>query len=441
MALFTSENGYFQVTALSFSPRVITVGEETAYSITIKNTSGKKITKMYATLALYYPDAQGRVSKSTAVYVHGSYGYEMASISWAANASKTFMGTFKFTTSSASGFEPDITTRLMPVFDADSYTGGQKRGMILQITTDATFANGTNYDNFYNLRGDDSAYLAVIDAYYNPKISIFTAERCEGGVENDEGENLMVSLKARLPGDAVSDGFTMKLYYAKDTEANTASPSIDLTASVPAALTGITSSTTLISQTFDKASDWGLMIVFGDEYESTAASADLARAFANMHLSGCDTGGVCFGGFSTSEEGAPKLESRFPFYPYGGIEPTETIYPTLRDGLSTPGDYGGTLVFRRIGSIVIVSGSVKLTSETAQTVICDLPESCIPANSHYYIGAMTGSQIARLAVYGSGEEVTNPGTLALDWVKKTNSTTSVSSTQSWIDCSTVYWVN
>lgn len=441
MALFTSANGYFEVTALSFSPRIITVGDKTAYNITIKNTSGKKITKMYATLALYYPDAQGRISRSTAVYVHGSSGYEMESISWAANASKTFTGVFKFSTSSASGFEPDIITRLMPVFDADSYTGGQKRGMILQITTDATFANGTNYDNFYNLRGDDSSYLAVIDAYYNPKISMFTAERCEGSVQNDEGENIKVNLKARLPGDAVSDGFTMKLCYAKDAKANVASPSINLTASVDAALTGIWNSTTLITQTFSKANDWELMIVFGDEYESTTASADLARAFANMHLSGCDTGGVCFGGFSTSEENAPKMESYFPFYPYGGIVPTETIYPTVSSGISTPGDYAGPLVFRRIGKLVIVSGSIKLTSEIAQTVICNLPANCIPSFSHYYIAAMTGSQIARIAVYGSSDGVTNPGTLALDWVKQMNSTTSVSSTQSWIDCSTVYWVD
>lgn len=441
MALLTSENGYFEITELSFSPRVITVGEETTYNITIKNTSGKKITKMYATLALYYPDAQGRISSSTAVYLYGGPDFELGSISWSANGSKTFTGTFKFTTSSYSTYLPNITTRLMPIFDATSYTGGQKRSMILQIVTNADFANGTNYDNFYNLRGDNSEYLAVIDARYNPKISVFSADRCEDGVQNDEGENIMFSLSVRLPDDIISDGFTMKFYYERDAEASTASSVRNLTPFIPTALSGIVNSTSLIPETFDKASDWGLMVVFGDEYESTTARTDLARAFANMHLSGCDTGGVCFGGFSTSEENAPKLESYFPFYPYGGIVPTETIYPTAGSGVSTPGDYAGPLVFRRIGSLVIVSGSIKLTSATAQTVICDLPASCIPSTSHYYIAAMTGSQIARLAVYGSSEEVSNPGTLALDWVKKMNSTTSVSATQSWIDCSTVYWVD
>lgn len=437
----TSANGYFEVTALSFSPRIITVGEETTYSITVKNTSGKKITKMYALMALYYPDMEGRVSSSSDVYVHGGPSFDMTSISWAANASKTFTGTFKFTTSSYSTYLPNITTRLMPIFDAASYTGGQKRGMLLQIVTDANFANAKNYDNFYNLRGDNSEYLAVIDARYNPKISVFSAERCVDGVQHDEGENALVSLKVKLPDDAISDGFAMKFYYAQDTKASTDSSVIDLTPFISTALTGITSSTTLITQTFSKANDWGLMVVFGDEYESAAARADLARAFANVHLSGCDTGGVCFGGFSTSEENAPKMESYFPFYPYGGIVPTETIYPTVSSGISTPGDYAGPLVFRRIGSLVIVSGSIKLTSATAQTVICNLPASCIPSTSHYYIAAMTGSQIARLAVYGSSEEVSNPGTLALDWVKKMNSTTSVSTTQSWIDCSTVYWVD
>ena len=177
MALLTSENGYFEITELTFSPRVITVGEETTYNITIKNTSGKKITKMYATLALYYPDAQGRISSSTAAYLYGGSGFELESISWSANGSKTFTGSFKFTTSNYSTYLPNITTRLMPIFDATSYTGGQKRSMILQIVTNADFANGTNYDNFYNLRGDNSEYLAVIDARYNPKISVFSADR------------------------------------------------------------------------------------------------------------------------------------------------------------------------------------------------------------------------------------------------------------------------
>lgn len=441
MALFTSAKGYFEVTAVSFSPKVITVGEETTYSVTIKNVSGKKITSMYACMGLYYPDAAGRVSRSTDVYMYGGPSFALSSISWAANASKTFTGTFKFTTSTYYTYLPNITTRLMPLFDATSSTGGSKRGMMIQLVTDATFADGSNHDNIYDIRGENSEYLAVIDARYNPAITIFSAERCMDGVQNDEGENIMTDLKLSLPENAITGGFTMKFYYARDADASTGSSSINLTSSITAALTGITNSTTLITQTFDKASDWGLMITFGDAYESTTARADLARSFANMHLSGHDTGGVCFGGFSTATEGNPKLESHYPIYPYAGIVPTETYYPTVNSGISTPGDYGGTLVFRRIGNLVIVSGSVKLTSAASAISLCSLPSSFVPTSSHYYIAAMTGSQIARLAVYGTNDNASDPGCLRMEWVKKMSSTSSVSATQAWIDCSTVYWIN
>ena len=441
MALFTSAKGYFEVTAVSFAPNVITVGEETSFSVTIKNVSGKKITSMYACMGLYYPDAADRVSRSTDVYIYGGPSYEMVSISWAANASKTFTGTFKFTTSSYYTYLPNITTRLMPLFDATSSTGGSKRGMMIQLVTDATFADGTNHDNIYDIRGENSEYLAVIDARYNPAITIFAADRCMDGVLNDEGENIMVDLTLSLPDTAIMDGFTLKFYYAQDADATTSSTSIDLTDSITSALSGITDSTTLITQTFDKAVDWGLMIAFGDDYESTVARIDLARSFANMHLSGHDTGGVCFGGFSTSEEDNPKLESYYPFYPYGGIEPIETAYPAVSSGVCTPGSYGGTLVFRRIGNLAIISGSIALTTAAATVQICSIPNNFIPTSSHYYIAAMTGSQIARLVVYGSDDNANYPGYLTLEWVKKMSSTSSVSSTQAWIDCSTVYWIN
>ena len=43
MAIFTSDKGYFEVVSLSFAPDIITLGEETAFRLSIKNVSGKKI--------------------------------------------------------------------------------------------------------------------------------------------------------------------------------------------------------------------------------------------------------------------------------------------------------------------------------------------------------------------------------------------------------------
>lgn len=293
----------------------------------------------------------------------------------------------------------------------------------------------------FGSRYEISNPVTYLNMRYLPTIAEFSMERASNGVANDEGENLLTTLRLSVADDADASDMQLKLYYAQSEVPTTASPCIDLTEHISSLLAGIENSTALVPNTFSNGSDWNFMLVFGDDYETTTARFSLSRSFANVHMSGCKTGGICCGGFSTSEEGNPKFESYYPIYPYGGIEPIETIYPSVNSGVSTPGDYGGTLIFRRIGKLVIVSGSIKLTSAVSTKVICDLPDNCIPRNSHYYIGAMTGSQIARLAVYGSEEDTGNQGTLTLEWVKKTSSTSSVSATQSWIDCSTVYWVN
>ena len=55
MAFPASDSGYFTITALSFSPRVIAVGESVSFSITIQNTSGKSVSSCYITLSGTYP--------------------------------------------------------------------------------------------------------------------------------------------------------------------------------------------------------------------------------------------------------------------------------------------------------------------------------------------------------------------------------------------------
>ena len=58
MALPTFDEGFFQVTALSFSPSVVAVGETATMSITIKNVSGKSITKCYVYQDGRYPSTK-----------------------------------------------------------------------------------------------------------------------------------------------------------------------------------------------------------------------------------------------------------------------------------------------------------------------------------------------------------------------------------------------
>lgn len=283
--------------------------------------------------------------------------------------------------------------------------------------------------------------VTYLNMRYLPTVAEFSMERAANGMANDEGENVLCTLRLSVAEGADASDMSLKLYYEQNAVPTTSSSCIDLTDQIPSLLNGVTDSTSLVPNTFSNGSDWNFMLVFGDEYETTTARFSLARSFANVHMSGCKTGGICCGGFSSATEGNPKFESYYPIFAYGGIEPIETVYPTVSSGVSTPGDYGGTLVFRRIGNLVIISGSIKLTTAAATKQICAIPANFIPTSSHYYIGAMTSSQIARLAVYGSNDNANYPGYLMLEWVKKTSSTSNVSATQAWIDCSTVYWIN
>lgn len=53
--------------------------------------------------------------------------------------------------------------------------------------------------------------------------------------------------------------------------------------------------------------------------ETVSATFLIGNVFTNVHLAGVSTGGVRFGGYSTSGEGTPKFECDYPAYLYGGI--------------------------------------------------------------------------------------------------------------------------
>ena len=53
--------------------------------------------------------------------------------------------------------------------------------------------------------------------------------------------------------------------------------------------------------------------------ETASATFLIGNVFTNVHLAGVSTGGVCFGGYSSATEGAPKFECYYPAYLKGGI--------------------------------------------------------------------------------------------------------------------------
>ena len=150
----------------------------------------------------------------------------------------------------------------------------------------------------------------VLDRLCLPAIETFEVERATStGTPSDDGVYLLTDLKLSC---ADTTGLSLKLHYAQDGTADTSSPYIDLTSSIPDLLTGVTDSVSLITQTFTNGSDFNFLLVFGDDYESASVKRSIFKDFANFHLSGCSTGGVCVGGFSTSTEGNPKFECKYP---------------------------------------------------------------------------------------------------------------------------------
>ena len=153
--------------------------------------------------------------------------------------------------------------------------------------------------------------FVIIDARYSPSIPAFSVERT-----GDEAETIKVTLKLGLAADLTDTQkarMIPKLVDGSGTEITLHYTTLD------DLLTGVVDSTSIVTNTFDKAVNHDLTLTFGDTYESASAKADIDRSFANLHLSGKSTGGACFGGFCTSTEGNPKLETYYPIYAYAGI--------------------------------------------------------------------------------------------------------------------------
>lgn len=364
MAIMTSFKKNFEITALSFSPAVILPDQETAYSITVKNISGRKITSMRAELKMYYAATDGSAHGSNAVLVYGGSGYEFKSISWAANASKTFTGIFKLLPLSA--YPMDSDTRIVPLFKgsdagySESYGGDETLGLMLDFTTNATFADGSNSDLFFNLRGENSEYLVVLDAKYQPAITLFDAERSAGVDPNDEGENLLATLALATSAAAKPENLSLELRYRARGDSTAPTNVIDITSVMTSALDNTI--VTLINDIFEKNTDWDVTLWFGDQYENATAAIVVSRAFANVHLSGASTGGVCFGSFSKSTEGNPLFECYYPARFFGGIHGVN-VFST--EEVATGGRWiDGKRIYRKT-----VSGSVSTTSGTAKTAV------------------------------------------------------------------------
>lgn len=174
---------------------------------------------------------------------------------------------------------------------------------------------------------DISAPITYINARCSPLINAFSLERAAEGLSDDSGENLLFTAKLSLAETADSSAMGLRLYYQQTGEASEDSFYIDLSGSLSDLLAGVTEDASLIERSFANSADWSFLLVFGDEYESARARYSISEAFANLHLSGASTGGVCMGGFSSAAENDPKFECHYPARFYKGIHGVN-IYST-----------------------------------------------------------------------------------------------------------------
>ena len=309
MALPISDKGYFTITSLSFAPSVAAMGETVQYSVTIQNTSGISIPSCYIRMIGNYPSPDapnglGMVSGNT--YLHGGPNFAMASISWANGASKTFTGSFTWVKGAYA--VDDSNYVLLP----------SAANIALSIVTSADFGDGTNFDNIPGLCGSDGEYLHMLSKRDNPRVALDLWRS-----PDDEATTVAASIKITSDVDNsvfLGRGYTASLYYSSANNPPTTADSVaTLNATISDMLEGVSGSATAVETTFSNGLDWYFLLVLSNGYETNSATGSIPRAFANLHLSGCTTGGACFGGFSSSTENNPKLESYYPVYLYGGI--------------------------------------------------------------------------------------------------------------------------
>ena len=405
----------FSVTSCTVSRTIVAPEDTIDITMTIKNTSGGKVTK--TGLRLYFTNADRDLS--------GEGGWAPvvqpeASCSWANGASKTL--TWSIT--------PD-TIMSQPLY-ASLYASLKTRlesvrTLPFRLEIVGTDSAGSYLSLVYTISG-----VKYIDMYYNPQITFDTWR-----YPNDEATALATTLRVQVASGANADNFNATMYYAQNARATTSSPVRSLNVSRDVLFgVGYSANTSVIPGTYSISSVYTFLLVVTDGYETATSLVTVDRAFANMHLSGKTTGGVAFGRFSSSTQGSPKLESDFPAYFYGGIADLGMNWVTLTpaSGVTTPNSNyygGGALCVAKVGGHVFIRGSVQAKSGAQLTT---LPAGYYPTDGNRYkLVPCAGSRIARLYVNTSG-------IFNLEWVRSLSNgdeyTTAV-----WVDCNFDYWID
>ena len=281
----------FSVTSCIVSRSIVAPEDTIDITMTIKNTSGSKITK--AGLCLCFTNADMGYSGDGwwAPVVQPE-----TSCSWASSASMTF--TWSIT--------PD-TILSQPLY-ASNYERLKTRLAALRTLPFRLDIKGFESDGSLAMLIYTISGVEYIDKYYNPQITL-DAWR----YPNDEATALAATMRVELADGNNASSFTATMYYARDARATTESSVFSMNVDRDVLFgVGYSANTSVLPGTFVNGSVYSFLLVVTDGIETASAMCVVDRAFANLHLSGQPTGGVAIGKFSAATYGNPLFECAFP---------------------------------------------------------------------------------------------------------------------------------
>lgn len=204
--------------------------------------------------------------------------------------------------------------------------------------------------------------------------------------KNDEGNRVVGGFAIGLTdGRTASDITTAKVEISSSAGTQTLTiPAATLTAALTQNGYSESAPALFASISFDTSLNYTLQFTFGDTYNTFSFSVLISRAFANVHMSGCRTGGVAFGKFSSATEGNPLFECEYPAVFRGGIQVAEqslAISSTFKAYGSAGSGYQGVRL-RNNGFMAELFGTISPASAIAGSTtvyqICTIPVGLRP---------------------------------------------------------------
>lgn len=281
----------------------------------------------------------------------------------------------------------------------------------------------------------------TVHPYSLPSLTGFSVTRYKTELDDqgyvdkpaDDGTKIWITLSGNVTAIASKNGWSLSLMYGTvDTSSRT---TVNVASAADGQAIAYVNDKTIFTVELTAATTFELTAVLTDMLGSVQTMTLALKAGGYLNV---EKTGVAVGMRTTATQADKKFEvaDDYTTHFYGAIAATEEYTPEMLTGVDTPGSLGGALVFRRVGNMVFVTGTIKLTSASTGLEVCDVPNAFMPTERITWIAAVTGSRIARLYIHRRADDT---GVLVLEWVKGLSSTSNVSEAFTWIDCGITYW--